>query len=92
VTLSLLETLPYWTEADAAELDALTRELVDRVFDHRVVCELCSGARLPCPHVTAAIESVVEWRQRRIQFSRARHLRLGEEHAHVQTQIKELAA
>ncbi len=89
--MTRLAELPYWTAADAAELDALTYELVDAVFDHRERgCTVCAAGVEPCPRVRAAIEVVACWRRRRILLSRAKHLRLRQELDHVLAELREL--
>lgn len=71
-----------WTPADAAELDVLVHELADAYFEHRDRCDHCLAwrARLagstPCPYLGAAIEIVLEWRQKRLLLTRAEQLRL----------------
>jgi hypothetical protein len=63
-----------WSEADAAELDALVWELVTLVPEHRARCKLCQDGRrtgLPCPRVGEAIEAVLDWHRRRRLLSRA---------------------
>ena len=70
---------PWWTEADDAELAALTWELVDGIFEHRPRCASCAilatGDGLPCPHITRAIEVVGDWMRCRSLQSYARWLR-----------------
>ena len=83
---------PWWTEADQAELDALTRALVDGVFDHRPRCASCAREHPPCPHVNQAIEAVVEWRTAREVYSRARWLRLQREALDLQRDRARLAS
>ena len=74
-------TPPWWTEADEAELAALTWELIDGIFEHRETCSRCIAhatretGSLPCPNVRNAIEVVADWRYRRELLSRALWLR-----------------
>jgi hypothetical protein len=77
--MSDLSSRPWWTPADDAELDLRARELVDEVFAHRERCALCATGYPPCPHVTAAIEAVVDWRELRILRSLAAWLRAGQD-------------
>jgi hypothetical protein len=70
-----LRAQPWWTPADRAELELIAHRLVDGVFAHRTGCETCAAGDLPCPHVRAAIEAVVEWRDLRVLLSRAEWLR-----------------
>jgi hypothetical protein len=74
-----LRQQPWWTPADRAEFDALIRCLVDRLADHEGHCELCAAGYPPCPHVCAAIENVITWRDMRVQLSVATWLRLGQD-------------
>lgn len=75
------KTAEWWTEADDAELAALTWELVDAYFDHREDCERCRAhlAREPgslsCPNVTRATAVVVDWQHARQLRSYARWVR-----------------
>jgi hypothetical protein len=69
----------WWTDADQAELECLLRELVDGVFEHRERCERCLAGYPPCPHVGRAIEVVLDWREARELFSKARWLRWQQE-------------
>lgn len=73
------ETPPWWTEADRAELDALTWALVDGIFEHREHCATCAAGHPPCPHIAKAIGTVLNWRKGRELQSRARWLRLQRE-------------
>jgi hypothetical protein len=73
-------TASWWTEADDAELAALTRELVWGIFDHREQpCSSCArvaaGELAVCPHIARAIAIVVDWRDARELLSRARWVR-----------------
>lgn len=64
-----------WTEADAAELDALVDALVAAAARHRR--EGCAGC-LPgrsCSRIVAGVHVVLEWRESRIRQSRAAWLR-----------------
>ncbi|MDW8339735.1 MAG: hypothetical protein RMM28_11410 [Thermoleophilia bacterium] len=74
---------PWWTEADAAELDLLTWVLVDAYFEHRPRCSICASGEHPCPHVQRAIREVVEWIELRELASRARWLRLERERLEI---------
>lgn len=73
--MSDLRAQPWWTAADAAELDVLVRELVDEVFEHRPTCATCTAGYPPCPQVRAAVDAVVEWLDTRVGRSRAAWLR-----------------
>jgi len=74
-----LSDMPWWTAADAAELDLLIRELVDALDRHRERCAECGAGELTCRKAGAAIEAVVEWRDKRELASRAAMLRAREE-------------
>jgi hypothetical protein len=68
-----LREQPWWTAADAAELDVLVHELVAAVEQHRETgCRTCAAGYPPCPGVQAAITVAIEWRETRILRSRAR--------------------
>ena len=80
--MSDLRAQPWWTPADAAELDVQTRALVDEVFDHREEgCDVCAAGYPPCPHVGTAIEKVETWRDVRVLRSKAVWLRLRQDRA-----------
>jgi hypothetical protein len=74
--LADLRTKPWWTAADGAELDVRVHELVEYAFRHREAdCRACAAGYPPRPHVGAAIERVLAWRDERILRSRAAWLR-----------------
>jgi hypothetical protein len=75
-----LNAQPYWTEADAAELDVLVHEVVRVAMIHRERCLTCRRERgiHDCAGMTAAIEAVIEWRDGRILRSKAAWLRARE--------------
>jgi hypothetical protein len=73
-----MSATPWWTPADAAELDVLVFELVRGYLKHKPRCASCAAGYPPCPHVRTAIEVVVEWREARALLSRAQHLRAAE--------------
>ena len=66
---------PYWTEADQAELDLLTHELVRTAFVHGERCSTCRARGRSCPAMLDAIEAVLEWREGRVLRSKAAWLR-----------------
>lgn len=76
-----LRAQPWWTEADVAELDLLTHELVRVAFIHRERCSTCRGERgvLHCAQVGEAIRLAIEWRDGRVLRSKAAWLRAREE-------------
>lgn len=76
--MSDLRAMPWWTAADAAELEVQVQELVDEVFEHRPGCGVCA-AGCACPVVRAAVEAVVEWRDDRMLRSRAAWLRVEQD-------------
>lgn len=71
--------LPWITAADAAELEVLGHALIRGLLWHR---ERCPVARADdtgfqwCKHMSAAVEEVLEWRDLRERYSRARWLRV----------------
>jgi hypothetical protein len=72
---------PWWTAADAAELDVLVHELVRVGFLHREACSCCRAGYPPCPRLGEAIETVIEWRDGRVLRSKAEWLRGREDAA-----------
>jgi len=70
--------LPWWTEADDAELSALVWELVDGIADHRPRCASCAryaAGGIPCAHIGRAVQAVLDWIYGRELLSRARWFR-----------------
>lgn len=76
-----LSDLPYWTEADDAEMDVLVAELV-RIYPHPQTCERCVVQGYPCDPFRKALESALEaitgWRDNRILQSKAAYYRARE--------------
>jgi hypothetical protein len=71
-----LRLQPWWTDADRAELDAITHELANSVRSHREAgCQACAAGFPPCPKVQKAIAVAVGWRDARILLSRAKWAR-----------------
>jgi hypothetical protein len=70
-----LSSLPWWTAADAAELDALAFEFTRAVFIHRERCDTCGAGGPWCHILRAAFDAVLEWRDSRRRLSRAAWLR-----------------
>ena len=69
--------LPYWTPADAAELDVLVFEFV-RVHEiHVAACETCRGGPW-CSRLRESFEAILDWKQARTLRSKATYLRLRE--------------
>lgn len=79
-----LSELPFWTEADDAELDVLVAELV-RIYPHPQTCETCVIQGYPCEPfrkaLHTALEAIIGWRNTRILQARAAYLRVREEAA-----------
>lgn len=75
-----LDRQAYWTEADAAELDLLTHELVKVAFVHRERCATCRE-RGSCARIGEAIGAVLEWRADRVLRSKAAYLRARQDAA-----------
>jgi hypothetical protein len=65
---------PWWTDADAAELDAIVHELVRAAWAHRD-CAHCNEGGTWCPAMREAAEAAFEWRRARALLSRAEFLR-----------------
>jgi hypothetical protein len=72
-----LDTLPFWSPADAAELTLLACAWVDAVYEHKAGrCSVCAEPGLElCRPVEEALEGIVAWRDRRALLSRAIYLR-----------------
>jgi hypothetical protein len=86
-----LQAQPWWTTADAAELDVITWQLVDSVRSHRDAgCEVCAAGYPPCPKVRKAITVAVEWRAARILLSRATWERSRERLFEFERELDEL--
>jgi len=68
---------PYWSEADAAELDVLIYALVRSVLRHRDACAACAvaGSGTYCNKVDQAIGEVLGWQRFRALLSKAEWLR-----------------
>jgi hypothetical protein len=77
-------TAPWWSAADAAELDTLSYELVRCVFDHREGCTACTAGD-ECDRLREglrdALEAIIDWKQARALRSKAEWLREREEAA-----------
>ncbi len=78
--LERLSSMPWWTASDQAELDVLVACLVKGVEWHLGRCPVAEARRLEglphwCPHLSAAVLEVVEWRDLRERHSRAVWLR-----------------
>lgn len=69
---------PWWTEADAAELDVLVHEFVRVAFLHRNRCTECQKGGPWCERLRDAFEAVTEWRDYRDLRSKAEWLRARE--------------
>lgn len=71
-----LRDMPWWTEADAAELDLLVGELVRAVAAHREHCQICMAGGLWCSGLRDALDATIQWRDLRRLRSRASWLRV----------------
>jgi hypothetical protein len=69
---------PWWTEADQAEFDVVTFEIVYGLPRHVALCPACHERRY-CRHASAALGFAVLWRERRELLSKAEYLRRREE-------------
>jgi hypothetical protein len=77
-------TAPWWTEADAGELDLLIYEFVRRIADHRERCADCLAGDECEQYLNATrvgVEAVTDWQQARELRSKAEWLRRREEAA-----------
>ena len=81
---------PWWTDTDRAEVAALTRVLVDEVYQHRERgCRRCDAGE-SCPAVRAGVEVAVEWVEVRAAVSLARAMRARQELAVAETSVLRL--
>ncbi len=75
-----LRDMPWWTAADAAELDLLERALLKGIEWHLARCPVAKarqqeGYPFWCGHLSEAVLEVVDWRDMRESYSRAVWLR-----------------
>jgi hypothetical protein len=73
-------TAPWWTEADAAELDVLVWEMVSLYYEHREHPDVNRA-------LGEAVDAILDWRRGRMLRSRGIYLRLREELAEVERRI-----
>ncbi len=74
---------PWLTEADLAEMDVVSRALVEAIFTHREKCATCretDPARAGClgrycTPISEAIQAAVYWAELRTMMSKAEALR-----------------
>jgi hypothetical protein len=66
--------LAWWTDADAAELDAIIHALVNAAMAHKE-CARCRELGTWCPPMREAAEAALDWRRARRLLSRAEFLR-----------------
>jgi hypothetical protein len=66
--------VPWWTEADQAELDVLVHAFVYGYVDHRERCSLCASGPW-CENVKVAFDALVGWLVFRYRLSKAEWLR-----------------
>lgn len=64
----------WWTDADAAELDAIIHALVRAGWAHQE-CARCRELGTWCPPMREAAEAALDWRRARALLSRAEFLR-----------------
>jgi hypothetical protein len=76
-----LSSMPWWTDADTAELGALSFEFTRAVSIHREQCDTCRAGGPWCPVIRAAFDAVLEWRDSRRHRSRAAWLRARQDAA-----------
>jgi hypothetical protein len=75
----MIDPRPWWTEADAAELDVLLEEFVRVAFIHRGHCAICSAGGPWCEPLREALDALLEWRRGRELRSKAEWLRARQE-------------
>jgi hypothetical protein len=66
---------PWLTEADLAEVDVVSRVLVNGIFEHKERCRACRESRYGCSSLAAAIGHAVDWAELRALSSKAEALR-----------------
>lgn len=66
---------PWLTEADLAEMDVVSRVLVDAIFEHKTKCAACRAEGRYCGPIAEAIEAAVDWAELRTLKSKAMTLR-----------------
>lgn len=78
--IQLIE-LPWWTDADQADLAAKTNDLVESLWEHKESgCPRCAEIPITggsCPFWTEQIQPVVDWRESRERRNRLRWVRLA---------------
>lgn len=76
---------PWWTEADAAELELLSLELIGPLWRHFSRCERCVLGPGSCDKAREAGErglaAILDWRHKRILQSKVAYYRSREEAA-----------
>jgi hypothetical protein len=63
------------TEADVAEMDVVSRVLVDAIFEHKAKCAACRETGRYCTPIAEAIQAAVDWAELRTLTSKAEALR-----------------
>jgi hypothetical protein len=78
VEASGVNTPPYWTAADQAELDVLVCAFVDAAWTHGERCVTCKTGGW-CEPLREGLDLVLEWRRRRLLHSEAAYLRAAQD-------------
>jgi hypothetical protein len=68
-----LDSQPWWTDADKAELRLFVKEFVDVAWEHKG-CRACKPDW--CAVVRESFDSLLSWRHARILVSKAEYLRV----------------
>lgn len=68
-------TNPWLTDADLAEMDVVSRVLVNAVFEHKERCHTCREDGRYCTAISEAIQAAVDWAEIRTLTSKAEALR-----------------
>jgi hypothetical protein len=63
------------TAADLAEMDVVSRVLVNAVFEHKERCRACREDGRYCTPIAEAIQAAVDWAEIRTLTSKAEALR-----------------
>jgi hypothetical protein len=66
---------PWLTEADLAEMEVVSRVLVNAVFEHKERCRVCRETSRYCTPISEAIQATVDWAEIRTLTSKAEALR-----------------
>lgn len=69
------DTELWWSEADKAEIDAVSYELVEAMKEHEESCEQCRTTGYGCAVIRDVLEATIAWRDGRLLRTKAETLR-----------------